>query len=236
MFSLSLLGAGLPDPAETGRKLKLAVVGAHPDDTETGCGGIMARYSALGHEVYSVYLTRGETGIPGKAPEETARIRSREAEEASKILGAKPVFAGQVNGSTEVNTRRYDEFREVLLPLAPDIVLAHWPIDTHRDHRVASLLVYDAWRRENRKFALYYFEVMTGQQTQNFAPTHYVDITAVEAKKRAACFAHVSQKPDEFYIAHDAMNSFRGRECQVKYAEAFVACSLNAATGTAPLY
>ncbi|MBI1984423.1 MAG: PIG-L family deacetylase, partial [Acidobacteria bacterium] len=40
--------------------------------------------------------------------------------------------------------------------------------------------------------------------------------------KRAACFAHVSQNPEEFYPYHDAMNRFRGLEAGRKYAEAFV--------------
>jgi LmbE family N-acetylglucosaminyl deacetylase len=236
VLALGLLGAGLARPAGGGRKLRLVVAGAHPDDPESGCGGTMARYSALGHEVYALYLTRGEAGVPGKSHEEAARIRTREAGEASKLLGASPVFAGQVDGSTEVNQRRYEEFRRVLLPLAPDIVLAHWPIDTHPDHRAASLLAYDAWQHATRKFALYYFEVLTGEQTQNFAPTHHVDITSAEAAKRAACYAHASQQPAEFYAAHDRMNRFRGAECRVKYAEAFVAYAGNAETGTAPLY
>lgn len=55
-----------------------------------------------------------------------------------------------------------------------------------------------------------------------FWPTHYVDITATEGKKRAACFAHTSQDPDDFYQYHDAMNRFRGMEAGRKYAEAFV--------------
>ncbi|HVX65558.1 MAG TPA: PIG-L family deacetylase [Bryobacteraceae bacterium] len=236
VFALGLLGAGLAQPAAGGRKLRLAVVGAHPDDPESGCGGTLARYAALGHEAFTVYLTRGEAGISGKSHEEAARIRTREAEEASKILGARPVFVGQVDGATELNRRRYEEFRQALIPLAPDIVLAHWPIDTHPDHRIASLLAYDAWQNAPRKFALYYFEVMTGEQTQNFVPTHHVDITAVEAKKRASCYAHASQQPAEFYAAHDAMNRFRGAECQVKYAEAFAAYAHNPETGAAPLY
>ena len=196
----------------------------------------MARYASLGHEVISIYLTRGEAGIAGKSHEEAARIRTREAEEACKILGARAVFAGQVDGSTELNRRRYEDFRQMLLPLAPDIVLTHWPIDTHRDHRAASLAVYDALQAAERKFLLYYFEVMTGDQTQNFLPTHHVDITAFEVKKRAACFAHPSQHPEEWYTWHDEMNRFRGMECQAKYAEGFVAYALNASTGSSPLY
>lgn len=61
-----LAGAGAVARAqEKPRRLKFMVVGAHPDDPETGCGGTIARLSDLGHEVVSAYLTRGEAGIPG---------------------------------------------------------------------------------------------------------------------------------------------------------------------------
>jgi LmbE family N-acetylglucosaminyl deacetylase len=57
-------------------------VGGHPDDPESGCGGTLARYTAVGHTVTIIYLTRGEVGIQGKAHEEAAAIRSRECEAA----------------------------------------------------------------------------------------------------------------------------------------------------------
>ena len=95
-------------------------------------------------------------------------------------------------------------------------------MDTHRDHRAASLLVYDAWLRMKQRFELYYTEVMSGMQTQTFRPTWLVDISTTETRKRAACYAHASQNPDEFYGVHELMNRFRGAELGVKYAEAFV--------------
>jgi N-acetylglucosamine malate deacetylase 1 len=203
-------------------KLTVVVAGGHPDDPESGAGGTMARLADLGHDVFAVYLTRGEAGIPGKSHAEAARIRTAEAEAACAILRAKAVFAGQVDGATEVTAARYDAFAQVLLGLKPDAVFTHWPVDTHRDHRAASLLTYDAWLKAGRSFALFYFEVMTGTQTQAFRPTHYVDITTTEQRKRDACFAHKSQNPQGFYEAHDLMNRFRGREGGCKYAEAFV--------------
>jgi N-acetylglucosamine malate deacetylase 1 len=209
------------------RKSKLVVVGGHPDDPESGCGGTMAAFAGAGAEVVALYLTRGEAGIAGKTAEEAARIRTREAGEACRILGARPVFAGQVDGATEVSQPRYAEFRKLLLAESPDIVLAHWPVDTHRDHRAASMLAYDAWLAGGRKFDFYYFEVMSGSQTQMFAPTTYVDITATEKKKRDACYSHPSQQPAEFYEHHRLMNEFRGVESRVKYAEAFVRHALS---------
>jgi len=233
----SLLGAaaaGLPlaQAAESQSKaLNVVVAGGHPDDPETGAGGTMARYAARGHNVISLYLTRGEAGIEGKSHDESARIRTAEAEEACRILHARPVFAGQIDGAAEVTNSRYNDFRKLLEGLQPDIVFTHFPVDTHRDHRAVSLLVYDSWMRSKRRFPLYYFEVMTGEQTQNFHPTDFVDITRTEPVKRKACFAHTSQQPGDFYTYHEKMSRFRGFECGVEHAEAFVSSAMNERSG-----
>jgi N-acetylglucosamine malate deacetylase 1 len=205
------------------KRLKVVVAGGHPDDPESGCGGTIARYSDLGHDVTILYLTRGEAGIEGKSMQEAAAIRTAEAEKACAILKAKPLFAGQIDGNTELNRSRYEEFRKILDAEHPDIVFTHWPIDSHRDHRAASLLVYDAWLQSGKEFDLYYYEVDQGEQTQVFHPTNYVNITDTESRKRAACFAHASQQPETtFYPLHDMMNRFRGMESGVKLAEGFV--------------
>ncbi len=208
--------------AGAGKKLKIVVAGAHPDDPESGCGGTMLRYAQAGHEVVAMYLTRGEAGIRDKTHAEAAGIRTAECTKACEILQARPVFAGQIDGDTQISRGRYEEFARQLSAEAPDVVFTHWPVDTHRDHRATSLLVYDAWLESHRKFALYYFEVMSGSQTQNFAPTDHVDITDVEDRKRAALFAHASQDPESMYAHHAAMSRFRGYEAGVKHAEAYV--------------
>jgi N-acetylglucosamine malate deacetylase 1 len=232
------LGGGLPlvstsdELGGTNRKLKVVVAGAHPDDPESGCGGTIALYSDRGHEVVILYLTRGEAGIQGTSTQEAAAIRTAECQKACAILKARPAYAGQIDGNTEVNRSRYDDFRKILGAEHPDVVFTHWPIDTHRDHRAASLLVYDAWLESGRKFALYYFEVDQGEQTQVFHPTHYVNISLTESRKRAACFAHASQQPETtFYPLHEMMNRFRGMECGVGLAEGFVRHCQNHETG-----
>ena len=223
LVSGAVLGLPLAVAAEEApKKLKVVVAGGHPDDPESGAGGTMARLADLGHDVVTLYLTRGEAGIKGKTHEQAAAIRSAECEAACKILGARALFAGQIDGATEISPDRYDAFAKVLLAEKPDLVFTHWPVDTHRDHRAASLLTYDAWLRAGRAFSLFYFEVMQGTQTQVFRPTHYVDITGTEERKRLACFAHASQDPKGFYEIHDLMNRFRGREHGCKFAEGFV--------------
>jgi LmbE family N-acetylglucosaminyl deacetylase len=109
-------------------------VGGHPDDPESGCGGTLARYSEAGYKVTIVYLTRGERGISGKSLEEAAAIRTAEALEACRILGAKPIFAGQIDGATELNRDRDADFTKLLAAETPDLVFTQWPIDTHMDH------------------------------------------------------------------------------------------------------
>jgi len=205
------------------RRMKIVVIGAHPDDPETGCGGTICLLSKAGHEVVSAYLTRGERGIPGKSLQEAAEIRTQEAKKACEIMNARPEFMGQIDGDTEVNENRCEEIKLFLQSEKPDMVFTHWPIDTHRDHRVCSLLVYDAWLQLEKSFALYYFEVMTGEQSQNFLPSVFVNIESVIAEKHAASFVHESQLIESMYIdSHARMEVFRGMECGCKYAEAFI--------------
>lgn len=204
-------------------QLNIVCVGAHPDDPESGCGGTLARYAEAGHSVTIIYLTRGERGIKGKSNDEAARIRTTESERACRILGAKPVFAGQIDGATEINEARTREMRQLITNAKPHILFTQWPIDTHPDHQVASLLTTRAYFAAAPKFALYFYEVNAGSQTRNFTPTDYVDITATREKKKAALFAHQSQDGEEIYRTHhEVMENFRGREAGVAAAEAFV--------------
>ncbi|MCX6622296.1 MAG: PIG-L family deacetylase, partial [Acidobacteria bacterium] len=86
-------------PEAAAHKLNVIFAGAHPDDPESACGATMARFSAAGHAVTALYLTRGEAGIEGKSHSEAAAIRTREAQRACEILGARPVFANQIDGA-----------------------------------------------------------------------------------------------------------------------------------------
>src|SRR5438093_12050185 len=88
------------------RKLKVVCVGGHPDDPESGCAGTLLRYAELGHSVTIIYLTRGERGIKDKSNDEAAAIRTAECEAACKIMGVKPVFAGQIDDSADFTRAR----------------------------------------------------------------------------------------------------------------------------------
>jgi LmbE family N-acetylglucosaminyl deacetylase len=202
---------------------KVLVIGAHPDDPESMCAGTMLKLKAMGAEVVAVYLTSGEAGIVGKTHEQARTIRQAEARKACEVLGVRAVFLTQTDGNAEVNKERYAEMKALIEAEQPDMVITHWPIDSHRDHRVCSILVYDAWRMSGRNFDLYYSEVMTGMQTQNFTPALWVDITSYRDKKIQAYLCHESQELEgDGKEYHDTMERMRGMECQAKYAEAFV--------------
>jgi len=208
--------ANLQAGAEEARKLKVIVAGGHPGDPEYGCGGTVARLTALGHEVVLLYLNDG--GWP-PTPSST---RIAEAGKACAILKARPAFAGQTNGHAVVDNDHYEAYRKMIEAEKPDAVLSQWPIDNHRDHRAIAMLTFDAWKESGRRFGLYYYEVSDGEDTLQFAPTVFVDISETEAVKREACFAHASQSPDRFYELQDAVAKFRGIQSGYKKAEAFI--------------
>ena len=199
--------------------LKIVVAGGHPGDPECGCGGAIARFTALGHQVVLLYLNRGE-GYCGTAPlDRCASIRTAEAQSACRILKARAAFASQIDGRAVVDAEHYDAFARTLAAENPDAVFTHWPIDRHRDHRALSILTLDAWWKAGRKFALYYYEV--AEDTTMFTPTEYVDVSRVEAVRRAACFAHASQQPDKWYPRQVEITRRRGIESGFPQAEAF---------------
>lgn len=204
-------------------KLKVICVGGHPDDPESGCGGTLAKFSAAGHDVKVLYLTRGEAGIEGKSYSEAAVIRTKEAAAACAILNIKSHFLGQVDGDTMVNTEWISKMTEFMQNEKPDLVFTQWPVDSHRDHQAAGLLTIQAWLRTQKKFQLYFYEVCAGEQTMIFHPTDYVDISSQQEIKRNALYCHVSQDPPGIYACgHEMMEKFRGAEAGVKAAEAFV--------------
>src|SRR3954465_6746408 len=72
-----------PAPIYRTERAPLLAFGAHPDDIEFGCGGVIARETAAGRPVHFVVCSRGEAGTNG-SPEE----RVAEAKTSAAILGA----------------------------------------------------------------------------------------------------------------------------------------------------
>jgi len=131
-----------------------------------------------GHQVVLLYMNNGAW------PPTSADIRSAEAKRACNLLKARSAYADQENGNSIVDKTHYERFASILQSEAPDAVFTHWPIDNHRDHRAAAMLTYDAWQNLKRSFALYYFEVSDGEDTMQFTPDRYCDISDYETVKK----------------------------------------------------
>jgi N-acetylglucosamine malate deacetylase 1 len=208
------------EPSSAKPKLKVIVTGGHPGDPEYGCGGTIARFTSQGHEVVILYLNKGEGD--GKSGHDSSPVRVAEAKKACEILDARPAFAGQIDARAIVDQPHYEQFHRLIEAEKPDVVFTQWPIDNHPDHRAISNLTYEAFLRMGKKFALYYYEVSNGEDTVQFAPTQYVDISGVAARKRSACYAHASQAPDKFYALQEMVTRMRGIESGCKQAEGYI--------------
>lgn len=202
-------------------KLKILVCGAHPDDPESGVGGTISLLTRAGHDVTVVYAVTFRTGRTYfERPEK--EVRQEEAAAACAILNAKPVFLEYAAGEFYADQTTLEKFTKLLEEQKPDIVLTHWPVDTHPDHEAISTLVWRNYQRQGG-WNLYYFEVNAGHQTLAFTPNHYIDIGPVKDQKFQALMRHTSQKPDTIWADHHApMQLRRGQECGVDHAEALL--------------
>jgi N-acetylglucosamine malate deacetylase 1 len=125
-------------------RLRLMVVGAHPDDAEFKAGGLAALYRAAGHDVCFISVTNGESGhheISG--PELTARRRA-EAAAVAALVGLRYEVWNNPDGRLEPSLARREQVIRAIRGYRPDLVLTHRPNDYHPDHRVTSQLVQDA--------------------------------------------------------------------------------------------
>lgn len=215
-----LLHTGTSLGGETPAKpLHILVFGAHPDDPESGAGGLIASLTRQGHKVTVAYAAcyRADRKVLNR-PE--AGVRREEAARACKILGATPKFFDYGAEKFEADEATIKVVSDWLNEIKPDIVVTHWPLDTHPNHHVVSSLVWRCYQRQTG-WNLYYFEVMTDIQSVNFRPDLYLDIGPVRDLKKQALDAHVSQLPDTIWKVHDAMHRRRGTEAGVEYAEAY---------------
>ena len=121
-------------------KLDFLAFGAHPDDVELGCGATIAKLVSQGKKVGIDDLTRGELGTRG-----SAEIRTKETNEASKILG----ITIRENMDFKDGFFRNDEEHQlkiiqVIREYQPDFVFCNAPDDRHIDHPKGSQLIVEA--------------------------------------------------------------------------------------------
>lgn len=125
-------------------KLRILVIGAHPDDCDVAAGGVAALYRQLGHGVRFVSVTNGESGHHRIHGEQLADIRRKEAAAAGALLGIRYDVLNHRDGYLLPTLEARDEIIAIIRDERPDLILTHRPNDYHPDHRYTSQLVCDA--------------------------------------------------------------------------------------------
>ncbi|WP_262176626.1 PIG-L deacetylase family protein [Haloarcula laminariae] len=199
--------------------MKVAAIGAHPDDIEIGAGASIAVHRNRGDAVRFIILTKG-----GKVAERDQR--RAEAERAAEILNVDDVhFLDYEDTKVPYNQSTVDELEAKLADIDPDRVYIHAEEDTHQDHRRAAKASITASRDVNQVLA---FEAPSTRSS--FAPQYYNSVPeAVIEGKIEAIRSHKSQQ-EKKYLEAEAMKGlarFRGRQANSTYAEAFQVIRIN---------
>jgi LmbE family N-acetylglucosaminyl deacetylase len=125
-------------------KLRLLIIGAHPDDADYSAGGTAALYRAAGHVVKMVSLTNGDAGHQTLRGRELADRRRAEARAAGAVIGADYDVLDQPDGQLLPTLENRAQVIRLIRTFRPDLVLTHRPNDYHPDHRYTGQLVQDA--------------------------------------------------------------------------------------------
>jgi LmbE family N-acetylglucosaminyl deacetylase len=145
---------GLPAPStqNLGTPSSALAIGAHPDDVEFGCGGLLAKWAADGCVVHHLVCTDGSKGTwdpDADVPALAARRKEEQREAARRLAGpnaGEVRFLDRVDGELESDLLTRSDVARVIRELRPQVVLGHDPWKRYRlhpDHRHAGLLACD---------------------------------------------------------------------------------------------
>ncbi|WP_423146098.1 PIG-L deacetylase family protein [Rubrolithibacter danxiaensis] len=186
------------------KKIRVIMIGAHPDDCDQDGGGTAALFSSMGYAVKFVSVTNGDAGHQTEKGSALARRRLAEAQEAGKRFGVTydvlDNHDGQLLPTLDVRLQLIKKIRD----WNADIVIAPRPNDYHPDHRYTGVLVQDAAYmvavpniasdapplKKNPVF-LYFQDFF--QRPNPFRPDIAIDIDKVFKQKIHAMDAHESQ-------------------------------------------
>jgi LmbE family N-acetylglucosaminyl deacetylase len=189
----------------------LLAFGAHPDDIEFGCGGIITKETRAGRAAHFVICSRGEAASHG-----TPARRVAEAKKSAALLGATVEFI-ELDGDAHLEMRVVHAIKlaGILRRVRPGIVLAPSLVENqHPDHAKLGQLVRDAARlaryggiKELRRQSshaieqLFFYAVTPEAEPPGITPV-LMDVSApgILAAWTAAMEAHVSQVSARSYI------------------------------------
>jgi LmbE family N-acetylglucosaminyl deacetylase len=209
-YRLSLLFLGIVCTAATALaqsdsdKIRIIMIGAHPDDCDQDGGGTAALFASMGYAVKFVAVTNGDAGHQTEKGAALAKRRFAEAQEAGKRFGVSYDVLNNHDGQLLPNLEARLQIIKKIREWNADIVIAPRPNDYHPDHRYTGVLVQDAAYmvavpnvapetpplKKNPVF--FYFQDFF-QRPNLFRPDVAIDITKVYPQKVHAMDAHISQ-------------------------------------------
>jgi LmbE family N-acetylglucosaminyl deacetylase len=147
--------------------MNILAIGAHPDDIELGCGGLLLRASRQGHNVFMYTLTRGAaSGDPQE--------RTKELMKSAKFIGAKKLWIDNFEDTKlSLSSDLINHIEFFINQSDPDIVITHSIGDTHHDHRAIAASTIEAGRFVPNILS---YEIPV---TRDFKPQVYFDISDV---------------------------------------------------------
>lgn len=125
-------------------KLRILVVGAHPDDAEVHCGGMLVKWAEAGHAVGMLSVTDGGAGHHRQSGALLVRRRQEEAKAAAALIGASSHTLGAVDGGLEPVLEYRIRLIRFIREFQADVVITNRLQDYHPDHRYTAQLVQDA--------------------------------------------------------------------------------------------
>lgn len=203
---------------EAGRAARAAgqetvlAIGAHPDDVEIGAGGTLLAHSAGGDSVAILTLSRGARG--GDQVQ-----RTREAQEAADIIGARLFLDDLDDTSIPEGGPAIDAISRVIAEVQPGIVYTHSVNDVHQDHRNTHRAAMVACRRVGR---VYCFQ--SPSATIEYHPTRFVAVDGYMGRKLKVIGVFGSQAGIRDYLDPDLITStarYWARYCDSVHAEPF---------------
>lgn len=210
--------------------MRTLVVGPHPDDELLGCGGLLLRRLAEGHEVAWILVTSMTSASPNRI-----EARDLEIEAVRDGLGIRPDNLIQCGFPTTrldaiPMAELVDALAQAIVRLEPSEVLVPHPHDAHSDHRVtfdATIAATKWFRQPSIRRILAYetlseTEVATGPE---FRPRYFADISPWLDKKVDLLKIYASELGEfPFPRSEEAVRSLaavRGLAAGFNAAEAF---------------
>jgi len=193
---------------------KVLFLGAHPDDIELGCGGLLAH-------------------ISGKADVLCATLSDNQENPALNALVGEHYKSMEVLGVprdkvllSQFETRNFPRDRQEILEYLyslnrehkPEIVFAHTQADIHQDHAVVTMEALRAFRGTT----VLGYDVL--RSSYGFFPQFLVEITSEDVERKVRALAEYTIYSDKYYFDPEIIRATsirHGALAEREFAEGF---------------